>query len=128
VTDPATPYACIGGDEGVRRLVDAFYDTMERRPDAAEVCALHPANLRGSREKLRWWFSGWLGGPQLYVERKGHPRLRMRHQPFAITPDGARAWMACMREALAETVDDAALRASLDAQLDALAAHMVNRG
>jgi hemoglobin len=127
VTDPQTPYDLIGGEDGVRRLVDAFYDAMDRRPDAADVRALHPESLRGSREKLFWWFSGWLGGPQLYVERKGHPRLRMRHFPYAITAAGAEAWMGCMREALAETVADAELRAMLDERLHGLAHHMVNR-
>jgi len=124
---PTTPYDLVGGAVGVRRLVDAFYDAMERRPDAAEVRALHPASLDSSREKLFWWFSGWLGGPQLYVERKGHPRLRARHLPFAVTPAGAEAWMMCMRDALAETVADPALRAFLQERLDDLARHMVNR-
>ncbi len=126
-TTGPTPYELIGGEAGVRRLVDAFYDAMDRREDAAAVRALHPKSLQGSREKLFWWFSGWLGGPQLYVERKGHPRLRMRHLPFAIDQAGADAWMVCMFEALDATVEDEELRSMIELNLGKLAYHMVNR-
>lgn len=122
-----TPYEAIGGEAAVRRLVDAFYDAMDRQPEAAAVRALHPKSLAGSREKLFWWFSGWLGGPQLYFEKRGHPRLRMRHMPFAIDRAGADAWMFCMYQALDEVVEDAQLRAGIEANLGRLAAHMVNR-
>lgn len=96
----ASPYERLGGDAGVRDLVDAFYDRMDLEPSFAGIRALHHATLDGSRDKLYWFLSGWLGGPQLYVERFGHPRLRARHLPFPITSAERDAWLACMRMAL----------------------------
>lgn len=120
------PYERLG-EEGVRRLVDRFYDRMDKLPEAAEVRAMHPRDLRGSREKLFWFLSGWLGGPPLYVEKKGHPRLRARHLPFAIDDAARDQWMLCMRQALAEVVEDAELSAYLERQLGRVADHMRNR-
>lgn len=120
------PYERLG-EEGVRRLVDRFYDRMDALPEAAEVRAMHPRDLRGSREKLFWFLSGWLGGPPLYVEKKGHPRLRARHLPFAIDDAARDQWMLCMRQALAEVVEDAELSAYLERQLGRVADHMRNR-
>ena len=68
-----------------------------------------------------------LGGPQLYVEKYGHPRLRARHLPFAIANAEAEQWMPCMRTAMAEAIGDEALRAGLDKALDDLAFHLRNR-
>lgn len=123
--DERTPYERLGGDAAVRALVDRFYDAMERREDAAAVRAMHPDDLTGSREKLYWFLSGWLGGPQLFIERRGHPMLRRRHFPFAIDSAGAEAWMACMQEALAP-VGDTELVDHLTRALTRLAAHMRN--
>ncbi|HBQ13700.1 MAG TPA: globin [Myxococcales bacterium] len=120
------PYERLG-EEGVRRLVDRFYDRMDTLPEAAEVRAMHPRDLRGSREKLFWFLSGWLGGPPLYVEKKGHPRLRARHLPFTIDDAARDQWMLCMRQALAEVVEDAELSAYLERQLGRVADHMRNR-
>lgn len=97
---PATPYDLLGGDAGVRALVDAFYDRMDLEEAFAGIRALHHATLDGSRDKLFWFLSGWLGGPQHYVERFGHPMLRARHLPFAIASAERDAWLACMRMAL----------------------------
>lgn len=126
-TPPDSPYEAIGGEDGVKRLVDRFYDLMDSLPEAAEVRALHARSLSSSRQKLFWYLSGWLGGPQLYVERFGHPRLRRRHFPFAIRQAGVDQWMLCMRQALDETVEDADLRAFLLARLEPLANHMRNQ-
>ena len=81
---PLTPYDQIGGDAAVRQLVDRFYDLMDSAAEARNVRALHATSLKASREKLYMFMTGWLGGPQLYVEKHGHPRLRQRHFPFAI--------------------------------------------
>jgi len=99
----ATPYVRIGGDAGVRALVERFYDLMDADPAYARVRATHGASLDAAREKLHLFLSGWLGGPPLYVDRYGHPRLRARHLPFAIGVTERDEWLACMRRALADT-------------------------
>lgn len=96
----ATPYEVLGGAEGVRALVDRFYDLMELDAEFAVIRKLHPARLDGSREKLHLFLCGWLGGPPLYVERHGHPRLRARHLPFAIAARERDQWLDCMRRAM----------------------------
>jgi len=100
---PATPYARIGGDAGVRALVERFYDLMDVDPAYAHVRATHGASLDSAREKLHHFLSGWLGGPPLYVEKHGYPRLRARHLPFAIGVVERDEWLACMECALADT-------------------------
>ena len=79
---PEAPYDLLGGDATVRRLVDRFYDLMDSVPEHYVIRKLHPADLAGSREKLYLFLSGWLGGPQLYAEKFGHPMLRARHLPY----------------------------------------------
>lgn len=122
-----THYERIGGEPGVRRLGDKFYDLMNQLPEAKVVLSLHPTTLEGSRDKLHWFLVGWLGGPQLYVERFGHPRLRARHLPFAIGTAERDAWMLCMRRALEATVDDKLLREVLAGSFMRVADHMMNR-
>ena len=108
MSDAANPYALLGGDAGVRRLVDRFYDLMDLEPVLTPLRALHPQDLSGSRDKLHWFLSGWLGGPDLYQQRFGHPRLRARHLPYPIGSAERDQWMACMIRAMEEEgVDDA---------------------
>jgi hemoglobin len=107
--DSPTSHALVGGDSAVRALVDRFYDLMDIEPVYAAIRALHPATLDGSRDKLYWFLSGWLGGPQHYVERFGHPRLRARHLPYVIGIRERDQWLACMRQAMAEQHVDAQL-------------------
>lgn len=120
-------FARIGGEAGVRRLVDRFYDLMDTLPETRALRALHPPSLDESRDKLWWFLVGWLGGPPRYVERFGHPRLRARHLPFPIDEGARDQWMLCMARALAETVEDAALREHLARALGRLADHMRNQ-
>ena len=122
-----TPYDLLGGEEGIGRLVDRFYDLMDTAPEAATVRALHATSLKASREKLRLFMTGWTGGPQLYVEKYGHPRLRMRHFPFAISSRERDEWLWCMDRALDEHPMPDALRAQLRDRLHALADHMRNQ-
>lgn len=96
----ATPFELLGGEVGVRALVDAFYDRMDLEEAFRGIRKLHHDTLDGSRDKLAWFLTGWLGGPQRYVERFGHPMLRARHLPFAIANAERDAWLACMRLAL----------------------------
>jgi hemoglobin len=111
--DPVTPFAAIGGEPGVRALVDRFYDLMELEPAYAGIRALHAPSLDAAREKLFLFLTGWLGGPPLYMDRYGHPRLRARHLPFAIGIDERDQWLACMRQALIDTEVEPALAAKL---------------
>ncbi len=120
-------YSRMGGEPAVRKLVDRFYDLMSELPEAKGVLSLHPPTLEGSRDKLHWFLVGWLGGPQMYVERFGHPKLRARHLPFAIGEAERDQWMLCMRRALADTVGDAMLREVLGGSLAKVADHMMNR-
>jgi hemoglobin len=99
-TAARSPFDLLGGEAGVRALVDAFYDRMDLEEAFAGIRALHHATLDGSRDKLGWFLTGWLGGPQRYTERFGHPMLRARHLPFAIASAERDAWLACMRMAL----------------------------
>ena len=127
-TNPTpTPYQRIGGEAGVRALVQRFYVLMDTLPEAYGIRKLHASDLSGAEEKLFMYLTGWLGGPQLYVEKYGHPMLRARHLPFPIGIDEAAQWMLCMREAMKDCVADDALRASLDKALTDLALHMRNK-
>jgi hemoglobin len=106
-------YDLIGGDSKVRELVDRFYDLMDLEPEFAPLRAMHPPSLEGSRDKLYWFLSGWLGGPDLFVERFGHPRLRARHLPFAIGSAERDQWLRCMAWAMQDVGLDAPLQERL---------------
>lgn len=123
--DAANPYEALGGDEPVRRLVDAFYDIVEE--ESPVLRAMLPRNTSTSRQKLYEYLSGWLGGPPLYTEKRGHPRLRMRHMPFSIGPEEAEEWMRCMRAAMERVGVEGLTREFLDSKLGPLAVHMINR-
>lgn len=121
-----THYERIGGEEGVRRLVDRFYDLMDSKTEVAGIRELHAKSLKASREKLFLFLSGWLGGPQLYVEKHGHPRLRQRHLPFAIGESERDQWMACMLQAMQDVGLDEGLRKELAAAFQKTADFMRN--
>lgn len=122
-----TPYEMIGGEAALRALVHDFYRIMDELPEAYGIRKLHPRDLAGSEEKLFMFLSGWLGGPDLFARRFGHPRLRARHLPFAIAENERDQWLLCMREAMALQVKDEALRAKLYEALAGLADHMRNQ-
>ena len=96
-------YETLGGEQGVRSLVDRFYDLMDSAPEAHNIRSLHAKSLKQSREKLFMFLSGWSGGPQLYIQQFGHPRLRMRHMPFSIGAVERDEWLWCMNKALDES-------------------------
>lgn len=123
-----THYDALGGDEGIRQLVDRFYNLMDTAPEAVHVRALHATSLKVSREKLRLFLTGWTGGPQVYVEQYGHPMLRQRHFPFAIGAVERDEWLWSMDRVLNEhPMEDEGLRTYLKQRLHALADHMQNR-
>ncbi len=122
-----TPYDAIGGDARVRELTDRFYDRMDAEPAYRVIRDLHPADLDEARQKLYEFLSGWMGGPQLYMQRRGHPRLRMRHAPFPIGEAERDQWLACMRDAMDAMGIDGDLRAFLEQRFAHVADFMRNR-
>jgi hemoglobin len=95
-----TLYDLLGQQQGIRQLVDRFYDLMAIDDQFANIRALHPADLTGSRDKLYWFLCGWSGGPNLYIERFGLPMLRARHLPYAIGISQRDQWLECMAQAM----------------------------
>ncbi len=124
----ATPFQQLGGEPAVRALVDRFYDLMDLEPTYAGIRRLHPDSLDGSRDKLHWFLCGWLGGPDLYVQRLGHPRLRARHLPYAIGLAERDQWLACMMSAMVEQQLDPALAERLAQSFFGTADWMRNQG
>lgn len=123
-----TAFDAVGGEEKLRALVDRFYDLMEIEPAYAVIRKLHPTPIEASRHKLFWFLSGWLGGPPLYEQRFGHPRLRARHLPYAIGIAERDAWMACMKQAMHDMGIDPALAQRLEAAFFGTADWMRNQG
>ncbi len=121
------PYHLIGGEANVRALVDRFYDLMDTSPDYFGIRKLHPPTLTHAREKFFMFLSGWLGGPALYMEAFGHPKLRARHLPFAIGIAERDQWMACMTEALNDVGVEAVLKRNLIASFANTADWMRNK-
>jgi hemoglobin len=97
-----TIYEVIGGIDRVDEIVDRFYDLMDLEPAFADLRAMHPQDLSGSREKLKFFLTGWMGGPDIYSPKYGHPMLRARHLPFKIGLNERNQWLACMYRALEE--------------------------
>jgi len=122
--DETDVFAAIG-EEGFRRLIAAFY----RQVPGDEILGpmYPPGDLAGAEERLRDFLIGRFGGPQRYVEQRGHPRLRMRHMPFAVNPAARRRWLELMANAL----DEARLPQDVDVYLreffDGVSAMLVNR-
>ncbi|MBK9783069.1 MAG: group II truncated hemoglobin [Betaproteobacteria bacterium] len=111
--ETTTTYEKIGGDPVVAKLCARFYELMDTVPQFAELRAMHPADLKNSSEKLYMFLSGWMGGPDLFVEKFGHPRLRGRHMPFSIGLQERDQWVACMVLAMEDVGIDEAVRAKL---------------
>ncbi|PRC93167.1 group II truncated hemoglobin [Solimicrobium silvestre] len=109
-SDSSTLYEQIGGAEKLRELVDRFYDLMSLEADFNGILKLHPTPLSGSRDKLFWFLSGWMGGPDLYIEQFGHPRLRARHLPYQIGISERNQWLICMCTAMQDMQIEEKLR------------------
>ena len=120
-------YVAIGGEPVVRRLVQRFYALMDTLPEAKSCRDIHPTSLAGSEQKLFEYLTGWLGGPQLYVAKYGHPMLRRRHFVAPIGADETRGWLICFETAMAETIEDEGLRESILRPVRQLATHMQNK-
>ena len=112
-TEQPSAFDLIGGSDKLREMIDRFYDLMDLEPEFAGIRALHPATTDGSRDKLYWFLSGWMGGPSLYIERFGHPRLRARHLPYAIASSERDQWLRCMAWAMQDVGIDRGLQERL---------------
>lgn len=94
-------FRAAGGEEGIRLLVDRFYEEMDRLPEARGIREMHQADLAEVRDKLARFLCGWLGGPKRYQEKYGSISIPLSHQPFAIGSAERDAWLQCMALALA---------------------------
>ena len=122
-----TLYELIGGETELRALVDRFYDAMDSAPEAKHVRAIHPDDLTNSRDKLFMFLSGWSGGPPLYMQKIGHPRLRQRHMPFPIGKVERDEWLWCMDRSLEQSGLDTQLIEYLRGKFTEIANSMQNR-
>jgi len=125
--EETTHYQRIGGAEKIHALVDRFYHLMDELPEAYGIRKMHTEDLQVVNDKLFMFLSGWMGGPQLFVEAFGHPMLRRRHLPFAIGDAERDQWMLCMNQALDDVVEDESLRSELLDAFIKVADHMRNR-
>lgn len=123
-----TPYESLGGEEKLHELVDRFYDHMDSLFETRSIREMHANSLKASREKLFLFLSGWLGGPDLYIEKYGHPMLRRRHLPFSIGKKESDQWLLCMQKALDDMSIEGDLRTLLNRSFKQTAEHMHNRG
>lgn len=105
----------IGGREGLGRLAKRFYEIMSERPDAAEIRAMHRADLGPITESLADFLMGWIGGPRDWFMRPGRPCIMSLHRALPIGESERDQWLTCMKQALAETVSDVELRSELEA-------------
>lgn len=122
-----THYQRIGGEAKIRELVDRFYQHMDELPETYGIRKMHAQDLSGSRQKLFEFLSGWMGGPQLFVQKHGEPMLRRRHLPFPIGDAERDQWLLCMKLALEEVLDDEQLTRELYAAFVKVADHMRNQ-
>ena len=120
-------YERLGGEKTLFELVNRFYDLMDSRPDTTELRFLHAKDLSDSRDKLFMFLSGWMGGPSLYIEQFGHPRLRQRHMHFKIGDLERDQWMSCFNQAMQEMHIEDSLQKELYAALYKTADFMRNQ-
>lgn len=121
----ATPFDAVGGEQKIRSIVDQFYDIVDK--DAPVLRGMLPRDDSVSRDKLFAYLVEWTGGPALYTPDRGHPRMRMRHDPFAIGAQEVETWLRCFSEALDDNSVEGPIRTFLDDRVTALAHHMQNQ-
>jgi hemoglobin len=125
--ETTTLYLAIGGDDTIRKLVRRFYELMDTLPEARACRAIHAPSLASAEEKLYEYLTGYLGGPPLYTEKYGHPRLRSRHFVAPIGAAERDGWMLCFQRAMDETIEHPKLREIIWAPIERLAHHMQNK-
>lgn len=95
-------FQAAGGTEGIRKLVDDFYEEMDTLPDAAIIRKMHKSDLTESRDKLTLFLSGWMGGPNNYREKYGNINIPRSHAHLKIGEAERDAWLLCMERAIAK--------------------------
>ncbi|WP_111979740.1 group II truncated hemoglobin [Algibacillus agarilyticus] len=121
-----TLYELVGQEKGTRQLANTFYDIMSTDPVASELLALHPQPMDSIRERFFEYLSGWFGGPPLFEQKYGHPRLRARHLPFKVDQNMIDQWLHCMNKALEQEVKSSRTRQAIQQAVTPLAQHMLN--
>ena len=124
------PFAVIGGEAKVRALVERFYDAMSR--DEPALAKLHALDANGqvdrqTRDRFGLFLIGWLGGPQDYTARHGHPRLRMRHGHVPVDASMRDAWLRAMKTAMDQEGVSGDLRRHLDLRFAEVADFLRNQ-
>ncbi|QHW33205.1 globin [Paenibacillus rhizovicinus] len=120
----STIFEAVGGVEGIKGIVQAFYPKVQKHP---LLGPLFPADIDPVMEKQTLFLSQFFGGPSLYSDQYGHPMMRARHMPFPITPERAEAWLSCMRAALSETDLPMELQELMLDRLSGPAHHFINQ-
>lgn len=125
---PANLYDLIGGEPVVEKLCHRFYDIMQSDPAAKELLDIHQQDLTETRLRFFEFMSGWLGGPPLFEQKYGHPRLRARHLHVNVDQTMISQWLYCINLALKECVSERTHRQAIYQKLLPLAQHMSNVG
>ncbi len=122
IENRTTPYDAIG-EALLHRLVDTFYGLVGQNPD---LSPLFPNDKSEIARKQKQFLTQYLGGPAIYTEEHGHPMMRARHMPFAVTPRRAEAWLSCMRQAMDKVGLEGPIRDEFYSRLFLTAQHMIN--
>ncbi|MGE0826887.1 MAG: group II truncated hemoglobin [Candidatus Binatia bacterium] len=120
-------FQAAGGEAGIRRLVDDFYDYMDTLPDARDIRAMHPSDLTVSRDKLARFLCGWLGGPKLFREKYGPITIPKAHAHLPIGAAERDAWLLCMKKAISRQPYNPEFKHYLFTQLTIPAERVRNR-
>ena len=121
---PQSIYELIGGDEPVAAIVNAFYDAVDNDPI---LRPMYPENLDAPRRHLYLFLLQFFGGPRTYLEERGHPRLRMRHFPFAIDQRARDHWLRHMLNAVDQAGIQEPARSRMREYFDRSSAFLINR-
>lgn len=131
MTEETTLFEQLGGEshgiETIGKLVDRFYHYMDTLPEVKDIRDQHAPDLTEARDKLVMFLTGWSGGPQIYIEKFGHPRLRMRHMPFKIGEKERDQWLYCMFKALEDVIPNEQLKSDLKKSFAHIADFMRNQ-
>ncbi|MCL1047724.1 group II truncated hemoglobin [Shewanella electrodiphila] len=126
-TTQSNAYDLIGGEETIRLLAKQFYQQMQHLTDTESLLAIHRAPIADSEQKLFEFLSGWLGGPQLYQQKYGHPALRARHMHFVIDQAMVDQWLICMEQAIIQTIKKPEHQQMIFQAISTLANNMRNK-